>query len=69
MSIRCRLRLHAWTNPVQVRDDSMVTATGRFGVIAAYRYRYTCRRCGQDSDEFYGYRTTLEPAERGPDDA
>lgn len=47
----------------------MVTATGRFGVIAAYRYRYTCRRCGQDSDEFYGYRTTLDPAERGSDDA
>lgn len=44
----------------------MVTATGGFGVIAAYRYRYTCRRCGQDSDEFYGYRTTLEPVDPSP---
>jgi hypothetical protein len=62
MSFRCRMRIHKWENPVKVRDDSIATASGMFTVLAAYRFKYTCARCGIDSDEFYGHRRT-EPTE------
>jgi hypothetical protein len=56
------MRIHKWENPVKVRDDSIATASGMFTVLAAYRFKYTCARCGIDSDEFYGHRRT-EPTE------
>ena len=61
-SIRCRLRIHTWdtANPIKTRDDSIATASGGITVIAAYRYRYNCVRCGLDSDEHYGYTRTEE---------
>lgn len=51
----CRLKIHKWANPEEVRDDSIATASGNVTLLAAYRYVYTCKRCGIDSDTHYGY--------------